>query len=239
LWSAQLAGDAETALAMAKKLDAKLPFEMAAAVPIAQPIKAAPFYAFAQFGAPAEVLALEAPGDEFPFLKGSWHYARGEALAKSGDVAGARAEADAIGKIIDTADMKGLVDNLIPAPDILKIGQQTVLARAAAAEGDYAAAAKKMEEAVALQKSLNYTEPAYWYYPAKQTLAAMVLKTGDAERAEQLFVESLGEWPNNGWAYYGLTEAYKAQKDKGARKYAEGMMKAAWLGKEKPTLDRL
>jgi tetratricopeptide (TPR) repeat protein len=239
LWSAQLAGDAETALAMAKKLDAKLPYEMAAAVPIAQPIKAAPFYAFAQFGAPAEVLALEAPGDEFPFLKGSWHYARGEALAKSGDVAGARAEADAIGKIIDTADMKGLVDNLIPAPDILKIGQQTVLARAAAAEGDYAAAAKKMEEAVALQKSLNYTEPAYWYYPAKQTLAAMVLKTGDAERAEQLFVESLGEWPNNGWAYYGLTEAYKAQKDKGARKYAEGMMKAAWLGKEKPTLDRL
>jgi tetratricopeptide (TPR) repeat protein len=239
LWSAQLAGDAETALAMAKKLDAKLPYEMAAAVPIAQPIKAAPFYAFAQFGAPADVLALEAPGDEFPFLKGSWHYARGEALAKSGDVAGARAEADAIGKIIDTADMRGLVDNLIPAPDILKIGRLTILARAAAAEGDYVRAAKKMEEAVALQKRLNYTEPAYWYYPAKQTLAAMVLKTGDAERAEQLFVESLGEWPNNGWAYYGLTEAYKAQKDKGARKYAEGMMKAAWLGKEKPTLDRL
>ncbi len=239
LWSAQLGGDAETALAMAKKLDAKLPYEMAAAVPIAQPIKAAPYYAYAQFADLADVMALEAPGDEFPFLKGSWHYARGEALAKSGDAEGARAEADAIQKIIDTADMKGLVDNLIPAPDILKISRLTILARAAAAEGDYAAAAKKMEHAVAIQKVLNYTEPAYWYYPAKQTLAAMVLKTGDAERAEQLFVESLGEWPNNGWAYYGLSEAYKAQRDKGARKYAERMMKAAWLGKEKPTLDRL
>lgn len=239
LWSAQLAGDAPTALAMAKKLDAKLPYEMAAAVPIAQPIKAAPLYAFAQFGDPAEVMALEAPGDEFPFLKGAWHYARGEALAKKGDAAGARAEADAIGKIIDTADLSGLVDNLIPAPDILKIGRLTVLARAAALEGDYASAVSSMEKAVALQEGLNYTEPAYWYYPAKQTLAAMALKRGEAERAEQLFVESLGEWPNNGWAYYGLAETYRAQNDKDARKYAEKMMRAAWLGKERPALDRL
>lgn len=96
-----------------------------------------------------------------------------------------------------------------------------------------------MEDAVAEQKALNYTEPPYWYYPAKQTLAAMVLKVGDGERAEQLFVESLSEIPNNGWAFYGLSEAYKAQGDKSAKKYAEGLMKAAWIGKEKPTIDRL
>lgn len=239
LWSAQLGGDAGTALAMAKKLDAKLPYVMAAAVPIAQPIKAAPFYAYAQFGDLDDVMALEAPTDEFPFLKASWHYARGEALAKAGDAKAARAEADAIDRIVNAADLSGLVDNLIPAPDILKISRLTILARAAAAEGDYATAVKKMEHAVALQKTLNYTEPAYWYYPAKQTLAAMVLMAGDTERAEQLFVESLGEWPNNGWAYYGLAETYRAQGDKGARKYAEGLMKAAWLGKEKPTLARL
>lgn len=239
MWSAQLAGDGATALDMAKKLDSKLPYEMAAAVPIAQPIKAAPLYAFAQFGSLPEVLALEAPGDQFPFLKGAWHYARGEAYARHGEPAKARAEAEAIAKIVETADLSGLVDNLIPAPDILKVSRLTVLARADAAEGNYAAAVKSMEDAVALQETLSYTEPAYWYYPAKQTLAAMTLKKGAAERAEQLFVESLAEWPNNAWAYYGLAEAYRAQKDKHARKYAESMMKAAWLGKEPPTLDRL
>lgn len=237
--SAQMAGDAATALAMAKKLDAKIPVEMAIEVPLASPIKVAPYYAMVQFSDPSEILALEDPGDDAPFLKAGWHYARGEAFAKQGDAPKARLEADAISALRMKADFKFLVDNLIPAPDILKIQELTVTARAAAAEGDLASAIEAMEEVVAVQQALNYTEPPYWYYPAKQTLAAYVLKAGDAERAEQLFVESLAEMPNNGWAFYGLAEAYKAQHDKPARKYAEGLLKAAWLGKEKPTLDRL
>ncbi|MDZ7626914.1 MAG: hypothetical protein U5J99_00750 [Parvularculaceae bacterium] len=237
--SAQMAGDGVTALAMAKKLDAKIPVDMAIAVPLASPIKAAPYYAFAQFAAPADVLALEAPGAEAPFLQAAWHYARGEAFARAGDTASARKEASEIEAILKEEDFKFLVENLIPAPDILKIQHRTVLARASAAEGDLRKAIELMEEVVALQKGLNYTEPPYWYYPAKQTLAAMVLKSGDAERAEQLFVESLSEVPNNGWAYYGLAEAYGVQKDKDAKKYAARLMKGAWLGKEAPALDRL
>jgi hypothetical protein len=237
--SAQMAGDRETALAMAKKLDAKIPVDMAIAVPLAAPIKAAPYYALAQFAAPAEVLALEAPGAEAPFLQAAWRYARGEAYSRLGDAASARKEAGEIEAILKEEDFKFLIDNLIPAPDILKIQHRTVLARASAAEGDLPKAIALMEEAVALQKGLNYTEPPYWYYPAKQTLAAMVLKNGDAERAEQLFVEALSEIPNNGWAYFGLAEAYGAQKEKAAKKYAVSLMKGAWLGKELPALDRL
>jgi hypothetical protein len=237
--SAQMAGDGETALAMAKKLDAKIPVDMAIAVPLAAPIKAAPYYAMAQFAAPADILALESPGAEAPFLEAAWRYARGEAFARQGDAASARREAAAIEAILKEEDFKFLRDNLIPAPDILKIQHRTVMARAAAVEGNLPNAIALMEEAVALQDGLNYTEPPYWYYPAKQTLAAMVLKHGDAERAEQLFVESLSEIPNNGWAYYGLAEAYGAQQDKAAKKYAVSLMKGAWLGKRNPTLDRL
>ncbi len=237
--SAQMAGDSATALEMAKKLDAKIPVDMAIAVPLAAPIKAAPYYAMAQFAAPADILALEDPGAEAPFLQAAWRYARGEAYARQGDAAAARKEAQAIETLLADEDFKFLTDNLIPAPDILKIQHRTVMARAAAADGNMPQAITLMEEAVALQKGLNYTEPPYWYYPAKQTLAAMVLKHGDAERAEQLFVESLAEIPNNGWAYYGLGETYGAQKDKAAKKYAVSLMKSAWLGKDKPSLDRL
>lgn len=237
--SAQMGGDRDTALAMAKKLDAKIPVDMAIAVPLAAPIKAAPYYAYAQFAAPDEILALPEPGDEAPFLQAAWHYARGEAFARKGDSASARKEARAIERILQEEGFKVLQDNLIPAPGILKIQHRTVMARASAAEGRLADAIALMEEAVALQEGLNYTEPPYWYYPAKQTLAAMALKHGEAERAEQLFIESLSEVPNNGWAYHGLAAAYGAQKDKAAQKYAAALMKGAWLGKEKPTLDRL
>lgn len=237
--SAQMAGDGPTALAMAKKLDAKIPVEMAIEVPLAAPIKVAPYYAMVQFAEPSEILALENPGDDAPFLKAAWHYARGEAFAKLGDTSKARAEAEAIAKIAAEEDFSKLQANLIPVPGILKIQRLTVTARADAADGDLSSAIRAMEDAVAEQEALNYTEPPYWYYPAKQTLAAFVLRAGDAERAEQLFVESLSEIPNNGWTFYGLAEAYKAQGDKSAKKYAEGLMKSAWIGNEKLTIDRL
>ena len=237
--SAQMAGDGVTALEMAKKLDAKIPVQMAIDVPLAAPIKAAPYYAMVQFAEPAEILALDNPGDDAPFLKAAWHYARGEAYAKIGDSEKARGEARAIATLRAEEDFATLQENLIPVPGILKIQELTVNARAAAADGDLVSAIKAMEQAVAEQEALNYTEPPYWYYPAKQTLAALVLRAGDAERAEQLFVESLSEAPNNGWTFYGLAEAYRAQGDKNARKYSEGLMKAAWIGKEKLTIDRL
>ena len=239
--SAQMAGDAGTALAMAQKLDEKLPIDMAAAAPWVQPIKAAPYYAMAQFSDPQTVLALEDPGDALPFLRGAWRYARGEAFARLGDAQAAMGEVGAISMLIAKADMSDLTGGGVPALDILNIARLTVIARASAAQGDHSAAIEAMEDAVALQSAIAYTEPPYWYYPAKQTLAAMVLRTGDAERAEQLFIEALAESPNNAWVLHGLVETYRAQNDKNGAKYAGALFKDAWLGgkRVKPALSRL
>ncbi|MEZ5922332.1 MAG: hypothetical protein R3C60_13415 [Parvularculaceae bacterium] len=237
--SAQSAGDAATALEMAKKLDAKLPAEMAVAVPFSQPIKVAPYYAMVQFSSPDEILALEDPGKDVPFMRGIWHYARGEAFAKKGDAESARAEAVAISDIIAKADLSGLIGNQIPALGILKVAHLTVIARAAAAEGDMASAVEAMEEAVAEQDMLPYTEPAYWYYPARQTLGAMVLRAGDSARAEQLFMQALTEVPANGWAMAGLAEAYRTAGNKDAAKYAGALLKKSWISGARPTIDRL
>lgn len=237
--SAQMAGDGETALAMAKMLDEKLPIEMAAAAPFSQPIKVAPYYAIAQFADADAALAVEDPGDDFPFVKAAWHYLRGEAFAKKGEPASARAEAEAIAKIAAESDLSALTGALIPALEILKISQMTVIARAAATEGDFGSAVEAMEEAVALQDGLNYTEPPYWYYPARQTLAAMRLRAGDAEQAEQLFVEALAQSPNNGWVMSGLAEAYAAQGDKKGAKFARDAARSAWRGEKAPAIEKL
>lgn len=233
LTSAQMAGDGATALAMSKKLDEKLPVEMAAAAPFVQPIKAAPYYAMVQFASPEEILAIESPGDELPFLKGAWHYARGEAYAKMGDADAAMKEAEAISAIVAEADLSPLVNGNVPAPEVLNIARLTVLARASAGQGDLASAIEAMEEAVAIQENIPYMEPPWWYYPSAQTLAAYLLQDGQAERAEQLFIETLTESPNNAWVLYGLSESYKAQGDKNAAKYATALFKDAWIGGKK------
>ncbi|MEM9669408.1 MAG: hypothetical protein AAF950_10830 [Pseudomonadota bacterium] len=238
--SAQMGGDRETALKMARMLDEKLPIAMASTQPWIQPIKAAPYYALVQFAEPQAILAMPDPGDALPFLQGAWHYARGEALARLGRLEDARAEAAHL-ETLKAADLSGLEDGGVPASGVLDLSRHTVLARIAAAEDDFDTAIAHMEEAVALQESFPYTEPPYWYYPAKQTLAAMVLRSGDGERAEQLFTETLVYSPNNTYAYFGLAAAYRAQGDRRAGRYAKRLHRDAWLGgrREKPELDYL
>ncbi len=237
--AALMAGDGDTALAMAKKLDEKLPTDMALAVPFAQPIKAAPYFAMARFADPTDILALPAPDAAAPYLVAMHAYARGEALAKLGRTDEAEKEAARIFDLHDKADLSALTENGIPAHDVLKIAGLTVQARTAQAKSDLPAAIEAMEEAVAVQKNITYTEPPYWYYPAKQTLAAMVLAHGDAARAEQLFLEALVASPNNGAIYYGLSETYGVKGDKKAKRFAREMMHDAWLGEDAPVLSRM
>ena len=125
----------------------------------------------------------------------------------------------------------------MPALDILNIARRVAIARAAIIGGDYGTATEALEEAVALQATISYTEPPYWYYPVKQTLATTLLKMGEVNRAEQLFIEALAENPNNGWVLFGLAKSYEAQGDKSAKKYAMSLFKKAWVGDRK-AIDR-
>lgn len=238
--SAQMAGDSATALGMAEKLDARLPIDMASTAPWVQPIKAAPYFAMVQFAEPQAILGLPDPGDALPFLRGAWRYARGEAFARLGEADKARAETETISTLMNEIDFSALEAGGVPVSGILNIARLTVLARAAAAEGDYTAAIEAMEEAVAIQEGLPYTEPPFWYYPARQTLAAMLLRDGQAERAEHMFLQTLAESPNNAWALYGLSRAYAEQDARNGEKYAKALFKEAWLGpKNAASLDRL
>ncbi len=94
--SAQMAGDGQTAIAAAEKLRDLIPDEVARGIAMAQPVKAAPYFAHAQFSAPETILALPDPGDAIPYVKALWLYARGVAFAARRDFAGAVAAADAI-----------------------------------------------------------------------------------------------------------------------------------------------
>jgi tetratricopeptide (TPR) repeat protein len=213
LVSAQMAGDAETAIASAEKLAKAVSDETARAVPPIQPIKAAPYFAHAQFSAPATVLALPEPAADMPYLTAMWRYARAVALVGKGDLDAARSEAEAIGEIGRTADFSGLVAGGVPAGDVVEIARRVVLARAAQAEGDLRTAIAEYEAAAKIQATLPYMEPAYWYYPVRQSLGAVLLMAGQTDRAERVFKASLEATPNNGWSCFGLLEVHRRRGD--------------------------
>ena len=176
--SAQMSGDRETALHAAEELDRVVLDEVAREIPWVQVIKAAPYFAQAQLGDPAAMLAMSDPGDGFPYVQAMWRYMRAVAFIALNRPAAARAEDAAIGRIAQATDFGDLIAGGVPAPDLLAIGRQVIAGRMAQAEGRPEAAAAAFEQAIAVQDTLAYMEPPYWYYPLRQSLGAVRLAAG-------------------------------------------------------------
>jgi tetratricopeptide (TPR) repeat protein len=230
LASAQMAGDAATVIAAAEKLRGLIPDEVARGIAMVHPVKAAPYFAHAQFSAPDTTLALPDPGDGIPYVKAMWHYARGVAFAAQRKFDAANAEAEAIAAIARSADFTLLKASGVPASEVMRLAQHVIRGRVAQGQENFAAAIVQFEAAAALQDALPYTEPPYWYYPVRQSLAAALLQAGRFAEAEDQFARALKRAPANGWSYYGLSQVYKARGDTAAAVKAEADLAKTWVG---------
>ena len=118
----------------------------------------------------------------------------------------------------------------MPAKEVLRVAEHIVEARIAQAQGSLTEAERQLRQAVALQDALPYLEPPYWYYPVRQTLAAVLLQQGRAEEAVATFQEALKEQPRNGWALWGLAQALQAAGKTDGTREAEAALDQAWAG---------
>lgn len=240
LESARMTGDAGTALAAAQKLPGVTSAAVSAAIPWVQLIDAAPYFAHAQFSPPATTLALADPGDDLPYVKAAWHYARGVAHAESGDAGAARAEIRALRALAAERDWSGMLEGGVPARELLELAAQVIEGRVARADGAPQAAVAAFRRAVEIQDALPYLEPPYWYYPVRQSLGASLLEAGRPEEAERVFREGLEAHPNHAWLLYGLQHAQAARGDSEGAAATKQRFEAAWQGvPEGPTLSRL
>lgn len=200
LVSAQMAADGAAALEYAAKLDGLIPLEVLREAAWIAPIKAAPYFVYAQFASLDEVLALPDPGEDFPYNKAMWHYARGTKLAETGDE---RVETE-IAAIEALLAHEGVKNAGIPAVAILTVARDTIEGRYLMSQGQHEEAVTLYEKAVAGQDSMGYTEPPFWYYAAEQSLGAAYYEAGRYEDAENAFKASLVRHPNSAWSLFGL-----------------------------------
>jgi predicted Zn-dependent protease len=54
-------------------------------------------------------------------------------------------------------------------------------------------------------------EPPPFYFPVRQALGAVLLESGRAAEAEQVYRKDLSQYPKNGWSLYGLARSLEAQ----------------------------
>ena len=230
LAAAQMAGDGPTVIAAAEKLRGLIPQDIARGIAIAHPVTAAPYFAHAQFSPRESILALPDPGDAIAYAKGIWRYARGIAYVAQRNFDAAAAEANAIAALAREADFSLLKASGVPGQEVMNLAQSVIQGRIAQAQGNFTAAIDHFQQAAAIQDRLPYMEPPYWYYPVRQTLAAVLLQTGRLQDAEDQFMRALKRAPANGWSYYGLSQVYKARGDASAAGQAEAELAKTWIG---------
>jgi hypothetical protein len=129
--SAQMAGDGKTAVQAAEDLFRVVTADAGRSISWVQPIVAAPYFAHVQFSAPDTLLALPDPGDELPFAKAMWHYARGVAQATKGGYGGSAGRGPGDRAAGQGVRLYEAGCQWIPAPDILRLARHLVLGRAA------------------------------------------------------------------------------------------------------------
>jgi tetratricopeptide (TPR) repeat protein len=238
--SAQMAGDMPTAIREARKLEGILDPAISSQIAWIQAVNAAPFFAAAQFATPAQILAMRTPDARLPYPVAMRHYARAVARANQRDRRRFDEEIIKLRTRRQSADWKAMVDQGVPAPDLIQLAETVALARWAYSNRQYQAAARLYGEAATIEDKIPYMEPPYWYYPIQQSLGAALYRAGQYDAARQAFTAALVRSPNNGWALYGLAATERAQGRKAHAAAAEAALKRAWMGN--PTwlrMDRL
>lgn len=238
--SALMGGDGRTALEAAGKLDKVITPELLTAIGALQPVKSAPYFAHVQFSDADTLLALPDPGPQFVLVQAMWHYARAVGHARKGDFDAAAREVAALDKIEKNGDFKAVNDWNIPGREIVQTARSVAQARIADARGNLPRAVNAYRSAIAVQDSLPYMEPPYWYYPVRQSLGVALLRSGQPDAAEKVFRDSLARTPSNGWALRGLMEVYRKRGDEAALAAVQKQFATTWLGKpDGPALSAL
>jgi tetratricopeptide (TPR) repeat protein len=238
--SAQQAGDLGLAVAQARKLMRIIPSDKAVELGWVQAVVAAPSFAFAQGASPAQILALPKPDARLPYVRAMWHYARGVAFARLKQADALGRELAAMDRLIADPGIKALEDQGVPGTDLIHLAQHVMRGRMAYAQGDFAAAAEHYRRAQAIEGTIPYQEPPYWYYPVGQSLGAALLAGGKAAEAREAFQQALLVAPGNGWALWGLAQSEAALGHKLEARAAEAALGRAWLGDRRLLrLDRL
>ena len=155
------------------------------------------------------------------------HFARGVALARMGDVTGAQREHEQFEESRKSlTDDPGIMQNSPKA--IGRVASAVLDGRIAEANGDRAKAIRAYRRAVETEDTLDYDEPADWFYPTRETLGAALVRDGQFAEAEKVFREDLQRNPNNPRSLFGLAEALRKQKKNS--KTAAAQFKKYWHG---------
>jgi tetratricopeptide (TPR) repeat protein len=240
LTSGQMIGAMHTVASESARLSRILNADVARALPWVQAIHAAPSFALAQYGSPEAILALNDTPTDLAYVEAMRRYARANAFAHRRDAKAFGSELAALDTLATSAEVKAMAEGGFPADGLIRLAGLVARGKQAQLAGHHAEAVKLYEQAEAIEATVPYSEPAYWYYPVAQSRGAALYQAGRYGEARDAFMKALFAAPNNAWALWGLSQAQRKLGNRVEALAAEMAFARIWQGeREWLRMDRL
>lgn len=229
LWySTSMEGRSADSLRAARRTVSQLTPHDVKEMPEAQGPRLALLFGLARFGRWDDLLREPRPKDETRFVTAMDHYARALAYLRKGQSAEAEQEIAAFTALTTDKDIDPLDVQSFPGASLLRIARLVLEAEKAGTRGETDLAVAAWTAAIARQDKIPYMEPPYWYYPLRQSLGALLVRTGRFAEAEKIYREDLRRNPENGWSLFGLLQCQRAVGQHDAAAETERHFREAW-----------
>jgi tetratricopeptide (TPR) repeat protein len=196
----------------AGSMDGQGQVSAAAAEEYAEQVNGGVFYhamVLLRFGEFQKILTLtEAPQQPIPL--GLWEFSRGYAHLRTGSPDSAAVYLARVDEKADTLPESVAMRNHT-ARDLLGITGNILRGEILRSEGRLDEAIAVFERAVETHDGLRYDEPEPLNFSARHWLGAALLEAERYADAERVYRGAIEQHPDNGWSYFGLEKALRAQ----------------------------
>jgi tetratricopeptide (TPR) repeat protein len=234
--AAMMAGNLASARAAGRKI-ALLVDPMAGEMAMLQPFALQEVFALVRFSRWDDVLAQAVPPAGRDLQTALYHYTRGVALAAKKQVAEATQELASFEAAASRVPKDLMYSTINPAVLVLDVARQDLPARIADAGADTSRAIAAWRRTVAAEDKVGYGEPPDWLFPARENLAAALMRAGNASEAEQVFRADLEKNRKNPRSLFGLWKALERQGKAAEAAKAKLEFDAAWSGADTTLTD--
>ena len=229
VWAASMQGRSEEALEASVKVARRVPEDLRGDDwALYQTFLSMPLYTMLRFGMWQAILDQPRPRPGLTYWTGVDHYARGVAWARLGNSEQAMEELDALNRVRTSSEAGQMVVSFSKADALLSIAAEVLQAEIDLAAGRHDEAISHLDKAVRLEDGMIYNEPPSWHYPLRHSLGAALLAAGRPKEAEVVYWQDLAKNRDNGFALFGLAQAYEALGQPARADAVRGRFESAW-----------
>jgi tetratricopeptide (TPR) repeat protein len=191
---------------------------------------AIPWYVMVKLGLWDDIKRSPKPEPDLKYPTIVWNYAQGMANLAGGKTEDASKNLSAIKEIIkDTAHLQEItIWGINTIFDVCVIAEDVLEGELLASQKNYSQAISLLRETVKAEDALNYDEPPDWFFSVRHHLGAILVVAGKYKEAEQIYLEDLKIYRENGWALKGLMNVYAKTGDKKKLEQATKRFETAW-----------